>query len=239
MTATFTVPDAGLYSMPTSILSAPTSAPINFSGPDFPAKYELAPPAVSYSPPVGQTYSATQSVSYATPQGYAAPQPVSYAPSPTYAAPQGYAAPPPTYPGYAIPNTGAMYPGQVPIYGAPQQVAYTGVPPGYVVAKPPKDGVGKPGCEDCTTKWTKCTPLIVYIVFVIIWMIATIFAPNNGSSKVFTIVSGLLWSLLWGSLILMLCRRGHRGWAWLLALWALVIWAIVLVLIFIGWLVFF
>lgn len=113
-----------------------------------------------------------------------------------------------------------------PVY--PPQPVYA-PPPGYV-----SQPVYAPAPKKKSVSYA---PLVVYIILVLIWLVVSIFTPTTTGGKWLSILIGLLWSLLWAFFIYLLCKRGHTGWAWFLALFSLVLWAIAIILLFVGWVV--
>ena len=76
-----------------------------------------------------------------------------------------------------------------------------------------------------------CTPLIIYIVFVVIGIVSTLFTKDTIDQKISNVMLSLVWSGFWGVIMYEMCRRGHRTWAWIILFAPMLI---TLILLFIG-----
>jgi hypothetical protein len=79
-----------------------------------------------------------------------------------------------------------------------------------------------------------CTPLIIYLVFVVIGIIMTLFTKGNLTQKFSNLIISVFWAGFWGIIMYELCRHGHEGWAWVILLLPILIWFAILFLILIG-----
>ena len=79
-----------------------------------------------------------------------------------------------------------------------------------------------------------CLPLLIFVIFVSISMIVTIFTPGTLSSKMVNFFVSILWYILWGFIIYMLCKSGNYKLAWTVLFLPLIIWFILTLLILFG-----
>ncbi len=72
-----------------------------------------------------------------------------------------------------------------------------------------------------------CYPMFIYLVLAVPGIVGSFFTPQtkkaNPQQKLAGAVAGALWVALWAFLMWELCKRCHRGWAWVMLLAPLII----------------
>jgi len=80
----------------------------------------------------------------------------------------------------------------------------------------------------------QCLPVQIYAILILIGIVGTLVSNVPAHQKLTGIGASLLWSALWGYLMIQLCKRGHEGWSWVILFLPVIIWTVVLMLMAFG-----
>jgi len=77
----------------------------------------------------------------------------------------------------------------------------------------------------------QCLPVQLYAILVVIGIVGTTFSNIPTDQKFTSIGMSLLWSIIWGYIMVKLCKQGHEGWVWFILFLPIILWTLFLVLI--------
>jgi hypothetical protein len=71
-----------------------------------------------------------------------------------------------------------------------------------------------------------CNPLLFFLILSAIWIVMILISnvPNKGSM----VLQAILWIVLLGLVIYLLCNMGQQGWAWLVVFLPLIIASVIM-----------
>lgn len=102
-------------------------------------------------------------------------------------------------------------------------------------SEPENQIVANTKCESKScSPWYTCPPVIFYLILVITTFILGLFANTSSQAKAWHMFIGFIWITLTTSLIVRLCRTGHRGWAWFIAAFWIILAIVWVILFFLG-----
>jgi uncharacterized membrane protein len=73
-----------------------------------------------------------------------------------------------------------------------------------------------------------CWPLIIYVIIVAVSFISIFISKNSENLKRTGLLWNLIWSVIFGVILWLLCRNCKEGWAWFLLLLPLIIMVVII-----------
>jgi cell division protein FtsW (lipid II flippase) len=79
-----------------------------------------------------------------------------------------------------------------------------------------------------------CWPLIIYVIIVAISFISILISDRQEISKDSGLIWNIIWAVIFGVILWILCKNCYEGWAWLLLLLPIIIMLVIIAVYILG-----